>query len=393
MNLLNQIQTAVEKYPEVLPHLSGRARFIAFAKGGEYKSYDFFLTTLGRMVTNVYMGNLGGEFIDIMANLIQGQITRAYESAWVDEGFDPPMPDYLTASANRMIVSQYAYVDQYYRDIVDARIDKTPLEPLLKRAELWANRYNEAYNNAIALITKQNGGKLKWVEGDTKDKCKTCVALNGIVAYASIWTKLNVHPQGGDNPKLECRGWGCGCKLLPTTERQTRGAEKIILSVIISNNKHYGSGPHPGTGSPQSAHAGNGDVMGSPAKLSPYLINPVNEITDIEKYNRLVSDMRDNGWRGLPILAYEGPHGMQAVTGSHRILAAREAGIEIPVSILEFKRGGIDYDIFETDMNAFLEASRDEDILSVFDDYEFVKKGYITKDQYDIFKKEVKNNR
>lgn len=216
---LDNLNVAVEKYPAVIPHLSPQAREYLFG----WKSYDFFLTTLGRMVTNVYMGNLGGEFIDIMANLVQGQISRAYLQAWTDEGFDPPMPAYLETAANSAIVSQYAYVDQYYRDIVDARIDKTPLEPLLKRAELWANRYNEAYNNAIALITKQNGGKLKWQLGATEQHCDTCSKLNNVVDYASEWERAGLRPQSAPNNLLTCQGWNCDCSLTSTTERRTRG--------------------------------------------------------------------------------------------------------------------------------------------------------------------------
>jgi hypothetical protein len=126
--------------------------------------------------------------------------------------------------------------------------------------------------------------------------------------------------------------------------------------------------------------------------MNPNNINPVNEITDYEKFNDIVKSMEENGWVGNDILVYEGPNGVQSVTGSHRVYAARKVGIDVHVNVLDFKRGDIDYDIFEEDMNAFLEAQRDEDILNVFDNYDFVEKGYITKDQYNLMKLEVENN-
>jgi hypothetical protein len=216
----------------VRPLLSNKARFYTAEWDGERKTYDYFLSTLERLIRSVYSGLLGGEFIDITANLIQGQIFQAYEQAWLDDGNLLPLPSFLQSAAEQAVLKQFDYVDQLYRDIVDARVDNTPIDPLIARAPLWANRFSEAQSNANALIALEMGGKLVWVEGDTKDKCKTCVALDGIVAYASIWTRLNVHPQGAPNPYIKCEGWNCSCQLLPTTERQTRDAEKRIMAAV-----------------------------------------------------------------------------------------------------------------------------------------------------------------
>lgn len=142
-------------------------------------------------------------------------------------------------------------------------------------------------------------------------------------------------------------------------------------------------------GGGRSGSGSGGDSVG----MSPDDITPVNDITNQSKFEDIAADMKENGWQGDPILAYEGGNGMQSVTGSHRIYAAREAGLnEIPVSVIKFERGSNSYDTFERDIEAFLNAQRDEDILRVFKDNKFVQKGYITKEQYNIFKREVKNN-
>ena len=229
MNKTDIILKAVSLYPSVLQWANPLVRgYITEA----CKTYDYFLTVLTRLVRSVYAGLLGGEFIDILANLVQGQITQAYEQAWVDDGNFLPIPEEMQAAANELILKQYDYVDQYYRDIVDARIDGTPIEPLLARAELWANQYNTAYNDAKVKITLNYGGKLKWVEGDTQDKCETCLALDGIVAYATVWDSLGVHPQAAPNEHLTCGGWRCQCQLIPTDERQSRDAEARILKAV-----------------------------------------------------------------------------------------------------------------------------------------------------------------
>lgn len=216
------IQSSVKKYPALLPLLSSRARYIASAQDGERKTYDYFLQVLERLLRSVYAGLLGGEFIDIMANLIQGQIYQAYEQAWLDDGNLLPMPAYLEEAAQQAVISQFPFVDQLYRDAVDAKIDGTDIQLLLNRAPLWANRFSEAYNNANALIVLQTGGKLKWTLGATEEHCSTCSQLDGIVDYAIEWTSRGIHPQGAPNSVLECGGWKCDCSLLPTTERRTR---------------------------------------------------------------------------------------------------------------------------------------------------------------------------
>lgn len=230
--MLVHLIKASKLVPAVRPLLSNKARFYTAQWDGERKTYDYFLSTLERLIRSVYSGLLGGEFIDITANLIQGQIFQAYEQAWLDDGNLLPLPSFLEQAATQEVLKQFTFVDQLYRDVVDARVDNTPIDPLIGRAPLWANRFNEAASNANMLIALEMGGKLMWVEGDTRDKCKTCVALDGIVAYASIWAKLNVHPQGAPNPYIKCEGWNCLCQLVPTTERQTRDAEKRIMAAV-----------------------------------------------------------------------------------------------------------------------------------------------------------------
>ena len=70
------------------------------------KTREFYLSTLVRLVRSVYQGYIGGEFIDIMVNLVQGQINQAYGQAWIDEGDGSTMPEYLTGAATAFILQQ-----------------------------------------------------------------------------------------------------------------------------------------------------------------------------------------------------------------------------------------------------------------------------------------------
>ncbi len=83
---INLLRQAVQLVPAVIPHLSQKARFY-FAEAEAYKSYEYMLARIEGLVRGVYANNVGGDFIDIMANLISGQFTQAYQQAFEDAGY------------------------------------------------------------------------------------------------------------------------------------------------------------------------------------------------------------------------------------------------------------------------------------------------------------------
>lgn len=239
MKRIDVIVKAIDTVPAVLPHLGTRARYLySTTKPTEYKTYDYMLSQVERLVTSLYNNNIGGEFIDLMANLISGQLTQAYQQAFEDEGYtDFVLPDYLTASLETMILNQYNFVDQFFRDIIDARIDRTSIDPLLVRSQMWANQWNAAYKEAQMLIRIQGGGNLVWKQGATEHGCATCGNLDGIVMSAKEWEMLGVHPRGYPNSKLECEGGGpannCDCTLEPTDKRRSPNAYGRVEEIVL----------------------------------------------------------------------------------------------------------------------------------------------------------------
>lgn len=227
------IKSAVLHYPRIKGSLNAQARYIA-ATPTAYKTYDYFVSELSRAVTNVYNGRLGGEFIEILSGLLQGQIIQAFFKAWEDEGGDGETPDYLKEAAESQIIDQESYVENYYQDIIDARVDGTSLEPLLARARIWATNYNDAYNEGVRLIALENGDKLEWIYSPEKDHCPQCEQLNGIVAFASEWDTLDVKPGGFDNWAITCKGYNCGCELRPTEKRRSPKAFDVILNIVTN---------------------------------------------------------------------------------------------------------------------------------------------------------------
>lgn len=69
--------------------------------------------------------------------------------------------------------------------------------------------------------------------------------------------------------------------------------------------------------------------------INPQSITPLHGVKDTDKLAALGESMTE-GWQGRPLLAIDlGNNDIQAITGSHRIAAAIDAGLDrIPVYII-----------------------------------------------------------
>jgi hypothetical protein len=229
------IKQSVMLYPGVQAHMSGRALALA----GEmiaYKTFDFYLRELTRMVNNLYNGNTtGAEFTQILTSLVRGQLRKAFEQSLTDNGLTAKdMTDTMRSRLDEMTANELSRVEGFAREIVDASIDERPVDQFIARAAIWANRYNDALNEGYRLIEVEKGGKLEWSLGATEEHCVSCSALDGIVAFASEWETSGIRPQSPPNASIECGGWRCDCTLTPTKKRRTANALDRLLDISVA---------------------------------------------------------------------------------------------------------------------------------------------------------------
>jgi hypothetical protein len=210
--------------------ISVLSRIVAIPEILGLKTYEYYLRTIEGLVRDLYRGDIEeGDFVGTIADLIQAQLTRAWHEGMRENGLEPDeMEPEWQAILDDIILSEYDYVDNFAADIVAAREEQLDWTPLLSRAEIWANRYNDVVNQSIIATGNQ---KLIWIFGDT-DHCSTCERLNGIVAWAEEWDEAGVVPQTPPNDNLECGGWRCACTLIPTTARHTRNALDCIQQAL-----------------------------------------------------------------------------------------------------------------------------------------------------------------
>lgn len=71
-------------------------------------------------------------------------------------------------------------------------------------------------------------------------------------------------------------------------------------------------------------------------RLDPRVIVPLHEIRDFDKLHDLRRSMEADGWRGRPLLVMMINAEYQALTGTHRLEAAIQAGLdEVPVVVID----------------------------------------------------------
>jgi hypothetical protein len=79
-----------------------------------------------------------------------------------------------------------------------------------------------------------------------------------------------------------------------------------------------------------------GNAMNADETLDPRRIVEIHSVQDKNKFERITKSMSAEGWKGDPLLVWEdGSGGVWALNGSHRIAAARKAGIDVPVKYVD----------------------------------------------------------
>jgi hypothetical protein len=171
-----------------------------------------------------------GNFYTRMNALIKFGLKDAWEAGAKAVGV---LPDEFEPEDTEVINGIIAEEKSHVAGLLDfldglANDPKAKLSDADYRLEMWANRWPDVYNRALAYW----GGKAKlvWVLGGTVEHCSTCSRLAGIVAWASEWASVpEARPQ---SHSLECNGFRCRCRMEPTTRRRSPRALARIREIV-----------------------------------------------------------------------------------------------------------------------------------------------------------------
>lgn len=133
--------------------------------------------------------------------------------------------------------------------------------------------------------------------------------------------------------------------------------------------------------SPENVKRSAKDINADIREVNPMEITPPNRVTSSSKYHYLINEFENNGYNGRNVVLVEnGNDGYQALTGSHRILAAREAGVDVPSVVIPMSE----------EIQPLLDATGDEERARIAD--ELYEDGIIPKEVRDLLVREDELN-
>lgn len=194
---------------------------IAGEDAPEFKTEAHYDHALRGYIRDLYERGDEGLYLDRHSRLIEQQFERAWKQGLKLAGmtWDEQTDDELNYLVQAIRDEQNRTLG-FALEILEARESGKPVSPFYARVPLWAKRYTQTVNQALAMA--KTNPKLEWQLGATEKHCRTCLKLNGRVKRASFWSQT-VLPQGGPNPKLECQGWECDCKLVVSKKPLSKG--------------------------------------------------------------------------------------------------------------------------------------------------------------------------
>jgi len=152
---------------------------------------------------------------------IERGLTQAFYAGAKANGIQPDeLDDEEQAELRRQIIINKMHMGGFAEQILSmaSQDEGGKLEPHLTRLQVWANRWEEVYNLALALTGANK--KMVWTRGPTKKPCHTCAGFQDRVYRAKTWYENGALPR---SRLLGCKGYNCLCSLQPTDAPMSRG--------------------------------------------------------------------------------------------------------------------------------------------------------------------------
>jgi len=184
------------------------------------KNYATYRRSARNLTRGLWLGDLSPfDFVDGMVSAINREFNSAWSAVEKDYGVLPgERPLASQASLDLAINSEISYLTGFADAIVKgSKANGGIIEPLLERADMWANGYDKTVELAKTIV----GGdkKFRWIVGNT-EHCVDCKNYDGMVFFGSQWREAGAVPR---SQKLACTGIRCQCRLEETVLPKTYG--------------------------------------------------------------------------------------------------------------------------------------------------------------------------
>lgn len=145
-------------------------------------------------------------------------------------------PNSLTREAQAHLQTELLRQDQWLTGLTDfierAAANKDPIDGVLARMELWVPLYLRAKN--LARLYACPEANSQWLYGDTLDHCWHALTYHERVYPNHVWLDtlgpVEALPQGRG---LQCRGYRCACRLVPTDLPSLPGVPPTVVTADV----------------------------------------------------------------------------------------------------------------------------------------------------------------
>lgn len=182
------------------------------------ESYQASLNAASRGIWSAELDTLMG------ADAIYSAIRRGFEQAFTEGAaeYGIKASERTEAESKRLgelIGENFQYVARFVQWIYDhSRANGFKFETIRNRISEWVNRYE--YVKTVGREMANADQKELWQRGQTEKGCCDCLRLAGRVYRNSQWQRYQLEPR---SPKLNCGGYHCDCRRIPTDLPITKG--------------------------------------------------------------------------------------------------------------------------------------------------------------------------
>jgi hypothetical protein len=129
----------------------------------------------------------------------------------VEGGGEVPLDADTQAWIDGEILAEKENIKNLFGDLRKNWESKDAIKEAFARANGYSGKLDSIYTQG--MMNGANNPMLKWVEGDTQEKCATCLSLDGKWHRAQWYIDHNYIP-GKPYASLDCGGHNCQCKLV-----------------------------------------------------------------------------------------------------------------------------------------------------------------------------------
>ncbi len=220
------IQSEIDTIKSLTNNIIGEATAIKFTEGQSLEDIKSEYGLSIHDIMDVY--STSDRIVTGFRNTFYRATTEAFtttaETAWTDGGASLPMTDELSSWIDGQINNEMAFIDDLFaqlRELRKAGIEEDINIFIEARTEGYVGALQGVYNYAKLAAAPDRDGQ--WAEGDTIEKCETCLGLDGQIHPLRWYKDNNYIPQQRGSETLDCGGWRCLC-----TIRDPKTGEQLI---------------------------------------------------------------------------------------------------------------------------------------------------------------------